>query len=258
MTIHYGTDGSVVCSKSFWRARAAYAVIDENAGKVHHWSISSYTAGLFAILVAFAAASGPCVIHTDSLTIVQQYQRLLQCDQLPLTLQHYAWWKFLFKLIRERQHEPSEALHLVWCPAHNWDHLPIECIADEMLRAKSLSRVDLINNRKADFVAELLEGYSTRCTASLARELCEIRRHHLWLAQLRKYLSDDTSNRVLKNQPNAEAEHPVYSGRTDHKELYPRWDWNADITNFPVPSPPVHDDFSGYNGPFMPATGLPL
>ena len=40
--VHLWTDGSVVLSKSYWKTRAAYAVIDSNtcvvaSGKVHHF-----------------------------------------------------------------------------------------------------------------------------------------------------------------------------------------------------------------------------
>ena len=239
-------------SKSYWKTRAAYAVIDSNtcvvaSGKVHHWALSSYTAELFAILVAFASATGPCIIHTDSLTIVQQFQDLLSCSVLPHHLQHYAWWQFLFNLIEERGGRENSPLHIVWCPAHNWDHLPLECITDEMLGFKNLSRADLTNNRKADLVAkEQLEGYARRESLHASRVLCFIQKHHLWLAKLHKHLSEDSSNRVTTEVagPDQAPEQPSL----DHKALYPRWAWDAVFASYTTSSPAVGFDFSKYKG----------
>ena len=251
--VHLWTDGSVVLSKSYWKTRAAYAVIDSNtcvvaAGKVHHWALSSYTAELFAILVAFASATGPCIIHTDSLTIVQQFQDLLNGSGLPHHLQHYAWWRFLFKLIEERGGRENSPLHIVWCPAHSWDHLPLECISDEMLGFKNLSRADLTNNRKADLVAkEQLEGYARRESLHASRVLCYIQEHHLWLAKLHKHLSEDSSNRIVTEvggHDQALDEQPSL----DHKALYPRWAWDAVFASYTTPSPAVGFDFSKYKG----------
>ena len=251
--VHLWTDGSVVLSKSYWKTRAAYAVIASNtcvvaAGKVHHWALSSYTAELFAILVAFASATGPCIIHTDSLTIVQQFQDLLNGSGLPHHLQHYAWWRFLFKLIEERGGRENSPLHIVWCPAHSWDHLPLECISDEMLGFKNLSRADLINNRKADLVAkEQLEGYARRESLHASRVLCYIQEHHLWLAKLHKHLSEDSSNRIV---PEAAGHDQALNEQPslDHKALYPRWAWDAVFASYTTPSPAVGFDFSKYKG----------
>ena len=197
--------------------------------------------------MAFASATGPCVIHTDSLTIVQQFQLLLGHPSLPHHLQHYAWWKFLFQLIDERGGRECSPLHLVWCPAHNWDHLPLECITDEMLDFKNLTRADLINNRKADLVAkEHLEGYAARESLQTSRVLCFIQKRHLWLAKLHKHISDDTSNRLPTAQP--AAVHPSEHPTLDHKTLYPRWAWDADLASYTTSSPAVGFDFTKYKG----------
>ena len=201
-TAHYWTDGSVVLARDFWKTRASYAVIDEcghvvASGKVYHWCLSSYTAELYAIIVAFAASEGPCIIHTDYLTVVQHFHRLSQCDELPFSLQLRAWWVFLFDLIASRQFNGEPVLQLFWCPAHSWDHLPLECVTDEMLATKSLSREDLCFNRKADLVAkEHLDAYNASAQQTFQLERCSIQRQHLWLADLHRYLSEDLSNRI--------------------------------------------------------------
>ena len=252
-TVHYWTDGSVVLAKAFWKTRASYAVIDEYGhvvalGKVFHWCLSSYTAELYAILVAFAASEGPCIIHTDSLTVVQHFQRLSQLKELPFSLHLRAWWVFLFDLIASRQYGEDPVLQLHWCPAHNWDHLPLECVTDEMLAAKSLSRVDLRFNRKADLVAkEHLEAYNSRAQSDLLREQCSIQQQHLWLANLHLYLSEDQSNRISSTQTRDES--PQDGDEPNTIELYPRWAWDADIAIYTDISPAKDDDFSNYEGP---------
>ena len=143
-TTHLWTDGSVVASKYFWKARAAFAVIDQDTCVV-------------ASPLGFVILHGRALCHsghTDSLTIVQQFQRLLLLDHLPCNLQHLAWWKFLFHLIDERGGKESCPLHLSWCPAHNWDHLPLESITDEMLDFKNLSREDLVNKKRLTSLQE--------------------------------------------------------------------------------------------------------
>lgn len=86
---HVWTDGSVQLS----------AVVAEDssllaAGRVKHWRLSSYSAELWAVLEAFAAAPCPMVIHTDSLTIVNQFTELLRLDCLQLEWTHAQWWGF--------------------------------------------------------------------------------------------------------------------------------------------------------------------
>ena len=255
---HYWTDGSVALARNFWKTRASYAVIDEwghvvASGKVYHWCLSSYTAGLYASIVAFAAPEGPCIIHTDSLTIVQHFQRLPQCDELPFSLQLRlrAWWVFLFDLIASRQPNDEPILLLVWCPAHSWDHLPLECVTDEMLAAKSLSRENLCFNRKADLVAkEHLDAYNAAAQQTFQLERCSIQRQHLWLANLHLYLSEDLSNRISASAiGDSPAQDDGDQDILDVKELYPRWAWDADIASYPEPSPARDDDFSNYKGP---------
>ena len=151
------------------------------------------------------------------------------------------------KLIEERGGQENSPLHIVWCPAHSWDHLPLECITDEMLGFKNLSRADLTNNRKADLVAkEQLESYVRRESLLASRVLCYIQEHHLWLAKLHKHLSEDTSNRVATEVGGHDqaTEQPSM----DHKALYPRWAWDAVFASYTASSPAVGFDFTKYKG----------
>ena len=80
---HVWTDGSVQLASHPWLTLASFAVVGDDeqllsAGLVRHWRLSSYSAELWAILAAFAGAKGPLVIHTDSQTVVNQFNELLR------------------------------------------------------------------------------------------------------------------------------------------------------------------------------------
>ena len=145
---------------------------------------------------------------------------------------------FLFDLIASRQRNDEPVLQLVWCPAHSWDHLPLECVTDEMLAAKSLSRNDLCFNRKADLVAkEHLDAYNVTAQQALQLERCSIQRQHLWLANLHLYISEDWSNRFPTSANGVSpAQDDCEQEVLDVRELYPRWAWGGRsllLRNFP-------------------------
>ena len=75
------------------------------------------------------------VIHSLSFSSSTPFRHL---QEWPPELRLREWWVFLFKLIRARDCGDGELLQLQWCPAHNWDHLPVECVSDEMLQARGL------------------------------------------------------------------------------------------------------------------------
>ena len=112
------------------------------------------------------------------------------------------------------------------------------------------SRIDLINNRKADLVAkEILDGYDRTCSTQAVRELCDAQRHHLWLVQMHKYLSDDTANKITKDHTAAPVDQRIEVAPTNHRELYPRCTWDSSGLDYDVASPAIDDDFTGHRGP---------
>ena len=101
---HLWTDGSVQLAQYPWLTMASFAVVAEDtslisSGRVWHWRLSSYSAELWAILVAFSTAAQPIVVHTDSLTIVKQFAELQRLDKVQLEWTHSQWWGFLLALI---------------------------------------------------------------------------------------------------------------------------------------------------------------
>ena len=128
---HVWTDGSVQLANHPWLTVASYAVVSEDgrllsAGMVRHRRLSSYSAELWAILAAFAIAEGPLVIHTDSLTVVNQFHDLLRLDAVQIDWTHSNWWGFLHTLLHQRRCCCECPLQLQWCPAHLLEHLPAE------------------------------------------------------------------------------------------------------------------------------------
>lgn len=105
---HVWTDGSVQLSHYPWLTVASFAVVGQDGslldtGRVRHWRLSSYSAELWAVLAAFAMANSPMVIHSDSLTIVNQFNELLRTDQVQLEWTHTNWWGFLHLLLHQRK-----------------------------------------------------------------------------------------------------------------------------------------------------------
>ena len=97
---------------------ASFAVVaaDESllaAGRVYHWRLSSYTAELWGLLVAFAIADQPLVVHTGSLTIVNQFQEMQRLGHVRVEWTHTNWWGFLCTLLGQRQYLSEQPLQVV-------------------------------------------------------------------------------------------------------------------------------------------------
>ena len=131
-TCHVWTDGSVQLSHHPWLTIASFAVVEEllAAGRVLHWRLSSYSAELGAILVAFALAEQPLVVHSDSLTIVNEFNDLLRVGRVQVERTHTNWWGFLLTLIHQRSGYCDTPLQVMWCPAHLLEHIPAASLTD--------------------------------------------------------------------------------------------------------------------------------
>ena len=146
---HVWTDGSVQLTAYPWLAIASFAVIaaDESilsVGRVRHWRLSSYTAELWAIVVAFAGATQPLVIHTDSLTIVKQFLVLLQTETVQVEWTHANWWSFILAQLLHRKELHPSPLQLLWCPAHLLEHVPSQALTEELANKAGSNRQDII------------------------------------------------------------------------------------------------------------------
>ena len=189
---HVCTDGSVQLTHHPWLSLAAYAVVAENeellaVGRVRHWRLSSYSAELWAILTAFALAETPLVIHTDSLTIVNQFTDLLRLGHVQIDWTHANWWTFLHMLIHQRVGSCAMPLQLIWCPAHLLEHLPAEMITEADATAAGSTKRDILLNRLADEHAKQhIWLLAAQAKSTLRTKEVDVFARQLWLSQLNR------------------------------------------------------------------------
>ena len=225
---HVWTDGSVQLAKYPWLTLAAFAVVAEDlsliaSGRVLHWRLSSYSAELWAVLVAFANATQPLVVHSDSLTIVQQFAELQASDRVQMEWTHVQWWGFLLALIHRRRSEYDPPLQLVWCPAHLLEHLPVEQISEQQALAAGSTLQDICANRKADECAKLqIQADALKLKADQQMKEADIFARQLWLSKLnRECKKPDTVSQAASMVPTAPME------RLTPRQLCPRCAWDS-------------------------------
>ena len=225
---HVWTDGSVQLTNYPWLALAAFAVVGSDqsvlaAGSVHHWRLSSYSAELWAILVAFAMAPQPLVIHTDSLTIVQQFSSLLGDGVVQLEWTHANWWNFLYNLLVQRRIFHDSPLQLIWCPAHLLEHIPSSMVTEEQAVRVGSSRQDIILNRLADTVAKNhIQKAARDIKADIVMKEADVFARQLWLSKCNRFCKKPAANTSCPGETVAQAPVPFTA-----REMCPRWPWDV-------------------------------
>ena len=175
-----------------WLTLASFAVVADDgslliAGQVKHWRLSSYTAELWAVLAAFAAAREPLVVHSDSLTIVNQFNDLLRLGQVQVEWTHTNWWGFLLSLIHRREGWCEHPLQLRWCPAHLLENTPVELITEDAARRAGSTRRDITLNRLADDHAKAqIWRDAMACKADLTVKETDVFARQLWLSKINR------------------------------------------------------------------------
>ena len=107
------TDGSVLFASCFWLTSAAYAVVDENEtcilfGSVHHVCLSSFAAELYAFLIAVSSCTQRIHVFTDSRTVVDMFEELIQRGQVAPDWTHKSWWsRVLFLWVQRSRIVPD-------------------------------------------------------------------------------------------------------------------------------------------------------
>eukprot|EP00438_Fugacium_kawagutii_P031981 Skav207042 [mRNA] locus=scaffold975:323416:330901:- [translate_table: standard] len=198
--IEFWTDGSVIEAQSFWHTKGAFACVDDAgnlcSGPVYHLALTSYTSEFWAILKAFAMASGPCRIYTDCQTLVDPFHSLVHSRVVDPGWNHHSWWCWLWELIQKRLCFHTHPLELEWIPAHKSDNISVDRITDEFARSVGTSKRNIINNR-------LVDGLAKTCARNQLNEnifeqeqvQCEQEQvqWHVWLAQLAAALPQETT-----------------------------------------------------------------
>ena len=157
--LQFWTDGSIFWSDTHWLTSGSFAVVDESlqvlrSGPVFHWSLSSYTTELWAILEACACANTNVIIGSDCQTVVGQCWIIMDTKQIPSSWSHQSWWAFFLHLWINKYKEDINALEVFWTPAHLYEGIPIELISPQMAQAKGTTTLDIKCNRKADLTAK--------------------------------------------------------------------------------------------------------
>lgn len=177
---------------------------------------------IWAILVAFAETDRPVIVHTDSLTIVQQFAELLLDDMVHLEWTHANWWSFLQSLLHQRKHLSDSPLQLIWCPAHLLEHIPAHALTEEDAERAGSTKQDIILNRLADhFAKQHIRDSARAVKAELVNKETDVFARQLWLAKI---------NRVCKKPVVSSSHHvqvaPEPVVQFTARQLCPKWPWD--------------------------------
>ena len=153
------TDGSVFWSDVHWLTTGGYAIANEqmqviSSGPVCHWSLTSYTTELWAILQACALATSKVLIASDCKTVVGQCWLAMEYNCIPPEWSHQTWWKFFLHLWQTKFQRDCNLLDICWVPAHLYEGIPVELITEDMAAAHDTTIQNIACNRKADFAAK--------------------------------------------------------------------------------------------------------
>lgn len=211
-----------------WLTVASFAVVGQDGslldtGRVRHWRLSSYSAELWAVLAAFAMAKSPLVIHSDSLTIVNQFNELLSTDQVRLEWTHTNWWGFLHLLIHQRKAFFEPPLQMTWCPPHLLESVSSDDVTDEAAAAVGSTRQDIVLNRLADhFAKQSIHALAKGIKADLATHENDVFARQLWLAKINKFCKKPEGTVQGSSRPVV-----APASTLSPRELCPRWAWDV-------------------------------
>ena len=127
------------------------------------------------------------MVHTDSLTIVNQFQEMQRIGHVQVEWTHTNWWGFLCALVAQRQHHCEHVLQVVWCPAHLLEDTPVSELTDAMAHAAGSNKQDIILNRRADLLAkQQLDETARLYKHDLALKENDVFARQLWLTKINK------------------------------------------------------------------------
>ena len=254
---HLWTDGSCDYGNLFFQTIAAFAVVDatghlRKSGAVNHWSLSAYAAELFAVIVAFADASRPILIHCDCKSLVDQIQFMMKENFIPSVWSHLSWWHFLFQIWTFRKSFHSSPLQITWIPAHVAENTPDELITRETALKFNTTIWDILNNRKADYFAKKAVDRIRKIPKKDIEVIHQqIASWQLFLAKVSAFVADTQTEpvnlqegEVPTQQPhqeefpssafgkilphNVHGAHPI----SVFQDLLPRWEWQPNLVEY--------------------------
>ena len=205
------TDGSVQWPNHFMLTCAGFAIVKEggvvvNEGPVHHWNMSSYTAELWAVIVAIASASGPIHIRTDCKSMAEHLNSLLEQHQVDPAWPLQAWWSFTKDVVHARRVLCDHPVSCTWVPAHVLEQVPEFLLTQAQAASFGTSVIDIIHNRRADVAAKRAALRNAAVHADMYNDLCQgVARRQEWLTHLCKLIGMTTPPRddLSEDEPEA-------------------------------------------------------
>ena len=245
------TDGSVQWPNHFLLTCAGFAVINHDGstlckGSVHHWNLSSYTAELWALIVAFSSASGPLQVRTDCKTVADQVLFMIQQDTIEDSWPLQPWWKFLCALVTARKQNCEQPLDCVWVPAHIAEEIPDILLTPAVAKDHGTTVLDILNHRRADLVAKQAAIQNAAIHHSVYSELCAAALHRQqWLTGVCKLVGCTLPPKDLDSdeEPDVDAVQPA-----DRYPLLP-WNDNQRLYTWASPVPFGDQPVSGWTAP---------
>lgn len=234
----YWTDGSLLWPDVFWLTSAAFSVVDcggnvMDTGPVFHFSLSSYAAEMWGIIVALAHASGPCVVYTDSETIVKLFAQI-QVGGIPLNVSHRSWWVWIMGLWRERRASHPDPFRLVWIPSHLLPHISTAALTDELAGKAGSTKQHIAMNRIADHIAQ--KTALEMCVVPWANQshlMQQILQRQEWLTQMNYMLGEERVNKPCDDDQSGEEETLIDQlSDAQLQTMFSKWLWHLPFAKF--------------------------
>ena len=248
---HVWTDGSCEYSHMYWHTVGGFAIIDSNdcildSGEVHHFALTSFTCELWAIVVAFAKATGPLCIHSDCDSLVKLINRFPELESIPTEWPHFTWFSFLFQIYQIRKSVCASPLILQWCPSHVLEDIPWFEISDAAARQFKTTVCDIWHNRTADRIAKRAVKKQLESGDRGISLLASAITWQKWLVHIATQLSftkkteqiDTVSIQVPQNNNQSQVYIPSIVDITPEHSLcifkyfLPKWLWDQDSFSF--------------------------
>ena len=220
------TDGSVQWPNHFLLSCAGYSIVNSNGvvlheGGVHHWNLSSYTAELWAVVVAVATASGPLQIRTDCKSMADHLEDLLQTKCVAKSWPLQAWWHFLADVLHERHAHCDCPLECSWVPAHVMEDVPEFLLTPQAAHLHGTTVTDIINNRRADQAAKRAALKNAAIFAPMYEQLCRsVDERQAWLTQLCRLIGSTSPPREV------ESDHEENVTLAKPEDRFPQLPWH--------------------------------
>lgn len=232
--IMWWTDGSVLAQQHFWITSAAFAIYNEQetcvaSGPVHHFALSSYSAELYAILVAACLAPAGVTVYTDCQTVVNMFHTLTIARKVSTEWSHTQWWTRILQLWETKFLSNTNFFQVAWMPAHLCDHLPFDAITDARANQIGWPRMFLRCNRLADKKAKEIANATSVIDIDLLP--------HVRVAALERQTALVALNQLIGLDGVVK---PVFTTREDREQIacddvrsrFPDWAWECDPVAF--------------------------